>query len=71
MPKTTGSATEFVLQILQSWPNNELRIGDFYDLADGRFKKANLTNALSRLLQRGVVVRNVDADRAAWWAIAR
>jgi len=71
MPKKNGTATEFVLNTLRQWPDNELRISDFYELAGGRFKKENLSNSLTRLLAKGEVVRNIDDNRSAWWAISR
>jgi len=69
MPKKTGTATEFVLQTLIEYSDNEMQISDLFDHCQGRFTKENLSNSLSRLLAVGKVVRNLDG-RSAYWAIA-
>ncbi len=70
MPKKTGTATEFVLETLRKYPENELQVADLHRECEGRFTKPNLINSLTRLLQEGIVVRTTDADRTAWWAIS-
>jgi hypothetical protein len=70
MPKTTGTASEFILQTLRKFPGNELQVADFYEASEHRFTKENLHNALTRLLDKGLLERTVEPDRSSWWAIS-
>ena len=69
MPKKTGTAKEFILGTLREFPEQELQVADFHDYCGKKFTKENLHNALSRLLTEGLIVRNVEPNRATWWAI--
>jgi hypothetical protein len=64
-----GTASGFIVETLSKYSDREMRIGDIYELGQGRFQKPNLVNALDRLLAVGTVVRFKDG-REAWWAIA-
>lgn len=70
MAKLTGTAKQFVMQTLAAHPDREIEVGEVHDMANAKFSKENLHNALSKLLPEGVVVRNSDGNRSAWWAIA-
>jgi DNA-binding IclR family transcriptional regulator len=69
MAKKTGTAGEFVMQLLRQYPGNECSIADLFDACGGKFTKENLHNALTRLLEKGLVARTVEG-RSAWWAIS-
>ena len=70
MPKTKGTAAEFILNLLRAHPDYEMQVSDIYEEGDKRWTKANISNALTRLLEKGLIKRTVDANRAAWWTIA-
>jgi hypothetical protein len=70
MPKKTGTAIEFIMQTLRQHPDRELRIADLFDHCEGKFTKENMTNALTRAMEKGLVVRASDSDRSSWWAIS-
>jgi Fe2+ or Zn2+ uptake regulation protein len=65
------TAISFTLACLSEHSDRELRVKDLYEECQGRFSAANITNALTRLLAEGKVVRVNDADRSAWWAIKK
>ncbi len=67
-PKKSGTAREFVLQILRLYADREMQVADQYDLAGGRFTKDNLANLMPKLLAEGLVTRTTDG-RSAWWAV--
>ena len=68
MPKKTGTATEFILQVLASQADTEWRLADLRDRCDGRWTEANLYNTLTRLLVAGRIQKVVEG-RAVWWSI--
>ena len=70
MPKTKGTAAEFILNLLRTHPDYEMQVSDIYEEGDKRWTKANISNALTRLLDKGLIQRTVDPNRAAWWTIA-
>ncbi len=70
MPKLTGTATEFILNTLRELADRELQVSELHTACNGKFSKENLTNSLARMLAQGTVVKSVDANRAAWWAIS-
>lgn len=70
MPKTKGTASEFILQLLRAYPDYEMQVSDIYDEGEGRWSKANISNALTRLMDKGLISRTVDPNRSAWWTIA-
>ncbi len=69
MPKTKGTAAEFILHLLRTHPDYEMQVSDIYEEGDRRWTKANISNALTRLLEKGLIARTVDPNRAAWWTI--
>lgn len=69
MKPRTGSASEFVLETLRQYPDQEFQVADLTDLAGGRWTKANIGLSLKSLLADGQVVRTKDGHDA-WWAIA-
>lgn len=70
MPKTTGTAAEFVLKLLRDHPDYEMQIDDIFEEAERKWTKANISNAMARLLEKGVVTRVTDPNRSAWWSIS-
>ena len=68
MPKTKGTANEFILQVLSSQADTEWRLSDLRDRCEGRWTEANLYNTLTRLLAAGKIQKVVEG-RAAWWSI--
>ncbi len=69
MVNTEESAPEFILKLLGKDAELEWQIADIHEACGGRWTKANLNNALDRLLKKGQVARTVDPNRAAWWSI--
>ena len=67
--KATESAPEFILALLGKDPELEWQIADIHDACGEQWTKTNLNNALDRLLRKGLVMRNVDPNRSAWWSI--
>lgn len=63
------TATTFCLHVLRKWPDREIQIAELFTLCDGKYQKENMQNALARLLDKGYVARETDANRAAWWSI--
>ena len=70
MPKTKDTASEFILNLLRAYPDWEMQVADIYEEGDRRWTKANISNALTRLMEKGTISRTVDPNRAAWWTIA-
>lgn len=70
MPRTKGTAREFVLNALRQHADNELQVADLHALAGGSFTKDNLANLMPKLLAEGLVERTTEG-RSAWWAIAQ
>lgn len=65
-----GTVTEYVIQTLERYADRELRVTDLHNLAEGKFQKPNIVNALDRLHAAGRVVKHADGPREVWWAIA-
>ncbi len=70
MPKTKGTAAEFIVKLLREHPDYEMQVDDIYEEGEHVWTKANISNALTRLLDKGVVTRVTDENRSAWWSIA-
>ncbi len=70
MPKTKGTAAEFILKLLRAHPDYEMRVDDIYEEGERKWTKANISNALARLLEKGLVTRVTDENKFAWWSIA-
>ena len=70
MPKTEGTAREFILETLRQHPDRELRVADLSAECGGRFTQKNIANTLARLQAEGLVVKETDADHSVWWGIA-
>ena len=70
MTTQSGSASDFILTTLRQYADRELRAGEFYDLAEGRYQHENIKKALYILRIKGLVVRIKDGGDASWWAIA-
>ena len=70
MPKQTGTAREFILDTLKTYPERELQVADLSAECGGRFTLANLSTTVGRLQADGLVVKTADPDRSAWWGIA-
>lgn len=70
MPKNTDTAREFILETLQTYPNNEVRVADLFVWCDSKFTKQNLVNTMLKLHAEGLVVRTSKGFEA-WWAIKK
>ncbi len=70
MPKKKGTASDFILDLLKAHPDYEMQVSDIYEEGERRWTQANISNALARLLEKGLVTRVSDPDRKAWWSIA-
>ncbi len=68
MATRTGSAAEFVLDLMQRQPDRAWRISELQAASDGKWKADNFTETLKRLLVAGQVKKTIGADRAAWWS---
>ena len=66
----SGGATAFVLQLLRAYPDYEMSVDDIYEEAERKWTKDNISNTMGRLLEKGLVTRVTDPNRAAWWSIA-
>jgi hypothetical protein len=69
MPPRPGTASEFVLATLRTHADRELTIADLFELADGKFTKENLRQALDRQAEHGMVTKAAEPDRSVWWGI--
>ena len=65
-----GSASDFILTTLRTYPDRELRAAELIELAQGRYQPDNIAKALYLLRAKGLVVRIKDAGDAAWWAVS-
>ncbi len=72
MPKTIGTAREYILHVLRSFPDRELQVHDLYAWQgeSRQHSKQNLTNTLARMLSEGLVERYNEPNGHAYWAIS-
>ena len=70
MTTETRTAREFILATLTAFPDRELQVTDLSIECNDRYTKGNIQLTLGRLLVEGKVVRTVEENRSAWWAIA-
>jgi hypothetical protein len=71
MPKITGTAREYVLNVLRQYADREVQVSELHHMQPqpAKFSKENLFNLMPKLLADGLVVRTVEG-RAVWWAIS-
>ncbi|MFZ4579833.1 MAG: hypothetical protein ACOYOB_15700 [Myxococcota bacterium] len=69
MANIIGTRRDHILNTLSQQPDRELRVSDLVDLAEGRFTRNNLQEALGQLLKEGKIVKTKEGSEA-WWAIA-
>lgn len=63
------SARSWVLATLQANPSKEYRVADLATLAGGRYRAGNLSSSLGTLLTKGQIVKTLDGNRQAWFAV--
>ena len=72
MPKTVGTARQYILQVLCDHPDRELQVHDLFTWqpVPRQHSKQNLNNTLARMLTEGLVVRYNEPNGHAYWAIS-
>ena len=65
---SSGTAAQFILDLLGRQPDLEWRIREILDTSGNRWREANVHNTLTRLLEAGKVKKTLTA-RQAWWSI--
>ncbi len=68
MATRTGSASEFVLALLEKQPDRAWRISELHAECAGKWNVDNFHETLKRLLAAGKVKKRVGEGRAAWWS---
>ena len=68
MATRTGSASEFVLALLEKQPDRAWRISELHAECAGKWNVDNFHETLKRLLAAGLVKKTVGEGRATWWS---
>ena len=68
MATRTGSASEFVIALLEQQPDRAWRISELHAECAGKWNVDNFHETLKRLLASGQVKKTVGEGRATWWS---
>ncbi len=67
--QSTGSAAQFILDLLTRHPDYEMQVNDIYEEAERKWAAQTISNTVEKLVKQGSVARVKDGRRV-WYSIA-